>query len=85
MAEPTDEQVDQAFACETKYDAYRLGWRDAMASQDDSTELTTGHCPFCNRVTQQKITGIHERDSSNERTECLECRAFQRAGEWRAV
>lgn len=36
MNEPTEEQIDQAFSCETKYAAYRLGWADAMASLIES-------------------------------------------------
>lgn len=35
-----------------------------------------GYCPFCERGTKQDVTDAeHERDSSNDARECLECRA----------
>lgn len=35
-----------------------------------------GWCPICDKETQQKFDDSeHERDSSNDRRECLECHA----------
>lgn len=54
------------------------------AQQDDTAELDRGFCPFCGEDTDQETTGMHERDSSNEVTTCLRCRAMKlgMSGKW---
>jgi len=49
------------------------------------TYIDEGFCDHCDKDTKQKITDAgHERDSSNDRAECLECGwvKFGFTGEW---
>lgn len=40
------------------------------------TYIDEGDCPFCEKETKQRFTDSeHERDSSSDRRECLECGA----------
>jgi hypothetical protein len=46
---------------------------------------TEAHCPNCKRDTRQRYTSAgHERDSSHDKEECLECGAYRygMSSEW---
>jgi hypothetical protein len=51
----------------------------------ETTYETDAHCPFCNKDTNQLYTSAgHERDSSHDKEECLECgaRKYGFSNEW---
>jgi rubredoxin len=86
IADCTNEDVLSCLvfiAPDTKDFKWNIKKPDAKESQSKKTEdiMDDVYCPVCGKETKQKFTSTgHERDSSQDMQECLECGAYDIGG-----